>query len=56
MIGAWRCNGASERDARCYERLTDYSAPNCSRSCEIDAESVWIDLANVKLRNSWERG
>ena len=34
----------------------DYSAQNCFRSCQIDAESAWIDLANVKFRNSWERG
>ena len=56
MTGAWHCNRESEKGARYYDRLIDYSALNYSRSCEIDAESTWIGLANAKFRNSWERG
>jgi len=56
MTGAWQCNRESERGARSYERPIDYSALNYSRSCEMDAESAWIALANVKFRNLWERG
>ena len=56
MTGAWHCNRESEKGARCYERPIDYSALNYSRSCDIDAESAWLGLANVKLRNAWERG
>jgi len=55
-LNDWRFNMESEKGARCYERPIDYSALNYSRSCEIDAESAWIGLANVKFRNSWERG
>ena len=55
MTGAWQCNRESERGARSYERPIDYSALNYSRSCEMDAESAWIALANVKFRNLWER-
>jgi len=28
----------------------------CSRNCEINAESSWIGLANMKFRNLWETG
>jgi len=56
MTDTWRCNRESERGARCCERLIDYSAPNYSKSGEIDAESAWIGLANIKFRNLWERG
>jgi len=35
--------------------LIDYSAPNYSRSCEIDVESAWIGLANVKFRKLGKR-
>jgi len=56
MTGPWRCNRESEKGARRYERPIDYSAFKYSRSCEIDAESAWIGLANVKFGNSWKRG
>jgi len=53
-LNNWRMalNRELERGVRCCERL----APNHSRSCEIDAESAWIGLVNVKFRNLRGRG
>jgi len=56
MTGAWNCNRKSEKGARFYERPINYSALNYSRSCDIDAESPWIGLANVKFKNSGKEG
>ena len=56
MTGAWHCNKESEKGTRCYERPIDYRALNNSRSCEIDAESAWIGLANVNSETYGKEG